>query len=121
MTNKDRFAARLYGGLQVLTFRAVALAEGLGRRLTKKGNLDKFDGGKRIALFTVAIVLLYPLVGILYDFHHGSASGNLAVNVLWAVLWIGFTVIRLIFIVLLVKTAYRYLMKGRVRTGGLSS
>lgn len=71
--------------------------------------------GKWIGILVLAVVILVPLVGVLYDFHHGSGSDSLLVDITWRVVWIGYTIVRLALIVLLVMAAYRLVKRIRNR------
>jgi hypothetical protein len=39
---------------------------------TKRQPVDLVINGKLILLLIVSVLILIPLVGVLYDFHHGS-------------------------------------------------
>lgn len=70
--------------------------------------------GKQILILAIGVFILIPLVGVLYRFHHGSGSGSIAVDVLWRVVWIVYTLVRLALIVLVVIAGYNYLT-GRMQ------
>jgi hypothetical protein len=99
---------RMYG-------RLLALADSTLRRLP-----PWISRGKLIVLLVVGVLIARPLVGALYDFHHGSARGNLLIDVVWRVVWIGYSLAELAAIVLVVMTAYRYLTR-RIGGGSRSS
>jgi hypothetical protein len=83
----------------------------------KAGSGKPVSRGRLIVLLAVGVALLYPLVGALYDFHHGAASGSLIVDIIWRVVWIGFTLVRLGLIVLLVMAGHHYLKNRRQGLG----
>jgi hypothetical protein len=97
----DRLMARVYGW--------VARVSEPGGRPAKENEAADKPRGKLIVLLVVCVLILDPLVGMLYDFHHGSRRGSVIVDVLWRVVWIGYTFVRLALIVLLAMAAYRYL------------
>jgi hypothetical protein len=67
--------------------------------------------GKGTLLLVLGVLIARPLVGSFYDFHHGSAQGNILVDVLWRVVWIGYSLAELAAIVLVLMAAYRYVNK----------
>jgi hypothetical protein len=72
--------------------------------------------GKVLLVLALCIAVLYPLVGALSNFHEGSAHGSVIVDVLWRVVWIGFSLLELALILLLIATVSRYgsrLTRGR--------
>ena len=61
-------------------------------------------------LAAVAIVtgVLFVLVGAVGLWRHGGGSGSLGVDVLWWIMWIVYTVAKLILIGVLVATIYQW-------------
>ncbi len=69
---------------------------------------DRPSRGKLIAGLAIGIVVLYPLIGLFYKFHHGSASGNVYIDILWHVTWLFFCLAQFSLVVLLVIEARRH-------------
>ncbi|HKB50386.1 MAG TPA: hypothetical protein VKC63_03025 [Solirubrobacterales bacterium] len=105
---------RMHDRLLALAYGLVARVPGFGGRSAKEIEVaDRPNRGKLIALLAVCVALLYPLIGAFYDFHHGSGQGSVVVDVLWRVVWVGYSFARLALIVLLAMAAYRYVTKKR--------
>lgn len=88
----------------------------LARMATPGGWSSRKEGhGKLIAVLAVCVVLLVPVVGAVYQLHHGSGRGSVFVDVLWRVVWIGSSLARVALIALLAMAAYNYVTKRRQR------
>jgi hypothetical protein len=73
--------------------------------------------GKYIILLIIGLLIAAPLVGALDNFHHGSARGNVLIDILWRVVWISFSLAQLAAIILIVIAGARFISnRGDVKS-----
>jgi hypothetical protein len=105
-------AQRIYRRFLALAYNLAVRVPLLGGGpANEKEGVPRPSRGKLILTLALSVVVLYPLVGALSNFHDGSARGSIIVDVLWRVVWIGFTFLRLALIILLVAAASHYASK----------
>jgi hypothetical protein len=87
--------------------------------LERAPSVDRFVRGKYILFLVIGLLIAAPLVGVLDNFHHGSARGNIPIDILWRVVWISFSLAQLAALILIVVAGTRFLSnRGSVKSSG---
>jgi hypothetical protein len=111
-------AQQMYGKFLTFIYGLIARVPWPGEgSANEEGTVDRPGHGKLIGLLVICVVILVPLDNALHNFHQGSGSGSVIVDVLWRVVSVGDGLAQLALIALLVMAAYRYVTR---RYGGSS-
>jgi hypothetical protein len=71
--------------------------------------------GRLIGLVVASLIVLYPLVGVVYNLQHGSGRGSIWVNILWHVVWLCYAVAQIVLVIAVILAVYRYISDRRRR------
>lgn len=87
--------------------------------LERAPSVDRFIRGKYILFLVIGLLIAAPLVGVLDKYHHGSAQGNVLIDILWRVVWISFSLAQLAALILIVVAGARFLSsRGSAKSSG---
>jgi hypothetical protein len=96
-----------YGTFTTYVHRASSLCHTMVR--------DTRNLGRLIGLIVVSLIVLYPLVGVVYNFQHGSGRGSVLVDILWHVVWLCYAVAQVALVIVVILAVYRYTSDRRRR------
>jgi hypothetical protein len=97
----------LYGTFITYVHSAVGLSHTITRDTRKLGRI--------IGLIVASLIVLYPLVGLVYNFQHGSGRGSILVDILWHLVWLCYVIAQVVLVIVVILAVYRYTSDRRRR------